>query len=178
MIVWTIIIIIYCLFLYSPFMGNDCLSLLETKASYDLTYNLTKPVGDTIQIFVSIVLGLCASFYLSSVTILLLKLNSFASLHSSDRVEMTKKYKFFAFCVSLTACASLISFAFSIPQQISTFMNNPLLFTISTFIELLSEILFSLSVLLILKPKKAKSSVSTKNNHITDKEFEGTELSK
>ena len=124
-----------------------------------------------------VILGIVTVIFFGSASILLLKLNSFADLHSSDREAYRKRYLFLGLCMGLVAMSTLIGFCFSIPLILSAFYENPEVTVICTAFDLLSHVLSSLGIILMLQPgqtdtsSRSTSKVSKSNKNSQKEKF-------
>ena len=90
--------------------------------------------------------------FIVSAAILLIKLNAFADLHSSDRAGYRKKYLFLGICMTLIAFAALFSFSCTIPLVVPTYYEDPKSTVILTSFNLLCNVLATMGIVLILQP--------------------------
>ena len=122
------------------------------SAGYGYSYNTTVTVANMLSDTAVLIQAIVVCIFIISASILLLKLNAFADLHSSDREQFRKKYLFLGLCMSLIAFAALFSFTCTVPLVVSTYYENPESTVILTSLNLFCNVLATIGIVLILQP--------------------------
>jgi len=126
--------------------------------SFGYSWSLTRPITNSLTAVLSIISGSCSIYFFTCATILLLKMNTFASLHGTNRDTAIGKYRIFAICCLFDGIAMLIDVVFGILLAQSAITNSPAAFSACVFCSHIGQIMFCVSTTIMLNPKEEASS--------------------
>ena len=121
-------------------------------AGHAYTYNETYTTARLLADATVTVQAVIVFIFVVSASILLVKLNRFADLHSSNREEHRKEYLFIGLYMSLIAFAGLFSFSCTVPLIVETYYEDPEITITMRSLSLFCNVLSMIGIILLLQP--------------------------